>query len=168
MLYKKLYVYFISCLVFWNADKPIYQKKMAEKLSDVFFNDQINFDLESEYLWMKCFFVEFVKKWPKIDFLRMDKYIMLTGVIVKKFFNINLQNQNFEQNLKIYDIIILIIKSGNYNFSFVSIILKLISQFIDEIFKVDVDTEVKHKFLEGYFLEFFEKLIKVKNKFKKS
>jgi hypothetical protein len=63
--------------------------------------------------------------------------------------------------LNIFKLIELTIKSGLYNFSFVSVILKLVAYFVDDLFKTDADIDLKKKFLEGYFLDFFEKLISV-------
>jgi hypothetical protein len=137
---------------------------MAEKVANVFYDENTKVNSENEIVWIRTFFLEFVKKWPKIDFLRLDKYIMLAQTIVKKFFETNLQNQNFENILKIFKIMSLTITSGFYNFSFVSVILKLISFFIDDIFKIEGEIEIKKKFLECYFLEFFEKLIEVRLK----
>ena len=137
---------------------------MAEKVANVFYDENTKVNSDNEIVWIRTFFLEFVKKWPKIDFLRLDKYIMLAQTIVKKFFETNLQNQNFENILKIFKIMSLTITSGFYNFSFVSVILKLISFFIDDIFKNEGEIEIKKKFLECYFLEFFEKLIEVRLK----
>ncbi len=136
---------------------------MAEKIANVFYEDNTNINSEIEFVWIKSFFIEFIKKWSRIDFLRMDKYIMLTQSVVKKFFAVNIQNQNFDQILKIFDIINMCITSGHYNFSFVSANLKIISHFIEDIFKNDEEAEIKGKFLQCYFIEFFEKLLKVNN-----
>ena len=141
---------------------------MAEKIASIFYDDNSdkcdsNFSVnsEQELVWIKTFFLEFIKKWPKIDFLRLDKYTMLTQTIVKKFFEYNLNTQNFESLMKIFGIMNLTIKSGHYNFNFVSVILKLISWFIDDIFKTEGEVEIKKKFLNGNFLDFFENLLKV-------
>lgn len=135
---------------------------MAEKVSNIYYSDNKNaINSENEILWIKTFFLEFIKKWPKIDFLRLDKYTMLTQSIVRKFFENNLENQNFENIMKIFNIMNMTITSGHYNFNFVSVILKLISWFIDDIFKSEGDVDIKRKFLNGHFLEFFENLLKV-------
>lgn len=135
---------------------------MAEKVSNIYYSDNKNaINSENEILWIKTFFLEFIKKWPKIDFLRLDKYTMLTQSIVRKFFENNLENQNFENIMKIFNIMNMTITSGHYNFNFVSVILKLISRFIDDIFKSEGDVDIKRKFLNGHFLEFFENLLKV-------
>jgi hypothetical protein len=105
--------------------------------------------------------MEFIKKWTKIDFLRLDKYIMLTQTIVKKFFENNMLSQNYENVLNIFKLIEITIKTGLYNFSFISVIMKLVAHFVDDLFKTDSDIDIKKKFLEGYFLDFFEKLISV-------
>ena len=137
---------------------------MADKVANLYFDEKNlkSNSSENEVVWIRCFFMEFIKKWPKIDFYRMDKYIMMTGLVVNKFFDENLQNHNFEQILKIFEIIKSSITSGHYNFSFISVIIKNISHFIDKIFSNDGDVDVKTKFLSGHFVEFFEKLLKVK------
>jgi hypothetical protein len=134
---------------------------MADKVANIFYDENSKINNENEIIWIKTFFLEFIKKWPKIDFLRLDKYIMLTQSIVKKFFDSNLKNQNFDNILKIFNIMNLTITSGHYNFNFVSVILKIISYFIEDIFKNEDELEIKTKFLECYFLEFFENLLNV-------
>ena len=37
-------------------------------------------------LWIKVFLLEFSNKWKSIDFLRLDKYIMLSQTVMLKFF----------------------------------------------------------------------------------
>lgn len=154
-------VIILFILVYWNSDKPSYQKKMADKVANIFYDENSKINNENEIIWIKTFFLEFIKKWPKIDFLRLDKYVMLTQTIVNKFFESNLHTQNFENILKIFNIMNQTITSGHYNFNFVSVILKIISNFIEEIFKKESEVEIKTKFLECYFLEFFEKLLNV-------
>jgi hypothetical protein len=151
-------------LVYWNADKSVYQRKLADKIANIFVGEDMNdmnFSSENYELWIKNFMLEFIKKWPKIDFHRMDKYIMLTQTILKRYFEVNLQNENFNILINFFDLISFCITSGFYNFSFISVILKLISFFIDDIFNNKEEAEMKRKFLEGYFLDFFEKLLKV-------
>ncbi len=134
---------------------------MADKISNLFFDENMNFDCDKYQNWIKIFLIEFIKKWPKIDFHRMDKYIMLLQTILKRYFEIHLLNQNFDILINFFELISLCITGGNYNFSFMSIILKLISFFIDDIFKNQGDVEIKRKFLQNYFFEFFEQLLKV-------
>jgi hypothetical protein len=130
-------------------------------VASIFYEDN-SASAENEIIWIKTFFLEFIKKWPKIDFLRLDKYTMLTQTVVKKFFENNLLTQNFDNIMKIFNIMNLTITSGYYNFNFVNGILKLISWFIDDIFKSEGEVEIKKKFLNSCFLDFFENLLKVK------
>ncbi len=134
---------------------------MADKIANLYCDDNSNFTAERFEIWIKMFIIEFIKKWSKIDFHRMDKYIMLTQNILKKYIYVNFQNENFDKILNFFEIISNSIESGIYNFSFISIILKLISFFIDDIFKCDGEVDIKKKFIQGYFFELFEKLLKV-------
>lgn len=134
---------------------------MADKVANLFLDDEMNFNSENYEVWIRTFMLEFIKKWPKIDFHRMDKYIMFTQTILKKYFEVNLQNENFDILLNFFDLVSFCITSGYYNFSFISVILKFISFFIEDVFKNEGEVEAKKKFLEGYFLDFFEKLLKV-------
>ena len=73
-------------VVFWNTDKPVNQKLTADDIAlklDLF-GDKKNVIV----VFVKSFLTEFIKKWPKIDFLRLDKYIMLVQTVMKKFFEI--------------------------------------------------------------------------------
>ena len=87
--------------VFWNSDKQVYQRSQAEKIGNFF--DYIEFeDIDKYHLWIKCFLLEFVKRWPKIDFLRLDKYVMLAQTIIKKYFDFNLLKNSHKHCLKIW------------------------------------------------------------------
>ena len=102
--------------------------------------------------------MEFTKKWPKIDFLRLDKYIMLLQNIIRKYFDYNLKNNKFTDALKIFDYIVLAIKSGFYNFNFVSNVLNNIGYIIDQFFK---DESFKSSPNNEFFSLFTDKLISV-------
>ncbi len=116
-------------------------------------------EIEKFHVWIKCFLLEFIKKWPKIDFLRLDKYIMLSQTIIRKYFDYNLKNNKFTDSLRIFDYIILAITSGFYNFNFVSNVLKNFGYIIDEFFK---DESFKNSENNEFFSSFTEKLIEVK------
>lgn len=86
-------VNFFGYLVFWNTDKPVNQKLTADDIAfklDLFGEKSLSVD------YVNCFLTEFLKKWPKIDFLRLDKYIMLLQTVMKKFFEICLEMKNLE------------------------------------------------------------------------
>jgi hypothetical protein len=133
---------------------------MAEKIENIFIcqenNNQFNNKYKEKYeLWIKYFFIEFIKKWTKIDFLRLDKYIMLTETIIKKYFEINILNQNLSHVLKIFHFILDCINAGYYNYSFLSIILKLYSFFIGELF-VDNQQTNNNKLLQNHYKNFLD------------
>jgi len=50
-------------------------------------------------LWIKVFLVEFSKKWKSIDFLRLDKYIMLSQTVLLKFFEKSKEPENLNVNI---------------------------------------------------------------------
>jgi hypothetical protein len=144
-------------LVFWNSDKSIRQKAQAEKIAN-FFDYIDESSIEKYHVWIKCFLLEFIKKWPKIDFLRLDKYIMLLQTIIRKYFDFNLKNNKFTDALRIFDYIVLAIKSGFYNFNFVSNVLNNIGYIIDQFFK---DESFKNSPNHEFFSMFTDKLISV-------
>jgi hypothetical protein len=80
-------------LVFWNTDKPVNQKLTAD---DIAFKLDLFGDKILIVNFITSFLTEFTKKWPKIDFLRLDKYIMLVQTVMKKFFEICLESKNLE------------------------------------------------------------------------
>ncbi len=79
--------------VFWNTDKPVNQKLTADDIAfklELFGNKNLIVD------YIKCFLTEFGRKWPKIDFLRLDKYIMMLQTVLKKFFELCLEIKTLE------------------------------------------------------------------------
>jgi len=117
-------------------------------------------EMEKYHIWIKCFLLEFIKKWPKIDFLRVDKYIMMTRTILEKYFNFNLKHNSYKDCLRIFDYIILSVNSGFYNFNFLCQILNVISYMINEFFK---NENFKNSSNDEFFRTFTEKIIFVKN-----
>lgn len=79
--------------MFWNTDKPVNQKLTADDIAFklVLFEDK---NLVVDYI--NVFLTEFCKKWPKIDFLRLDKYIMMLQTVMKRFFEITLEQKSLE------------------------------------------------------------------------
>jgi hypothetical protein len=135
---------------------------MADRISRLYIDTTIDDSNPKNYsIWIKTFLIEFLKKWTKIDFLRMDKYTMLTQTVIKTYLEYNLNIQNNENILNFFDHVDFSIKSGHYNYSFIAVILKIFSYFIDEVFQSEGEVEIKKKFLEGYFVDILEKLIKV-------
>mmetsp|Transcript_18766 Transcript_18766/g.19439 ORF Transcript_18766/g.19439 Transcript_18766/m.19439 type:complete len:789 (+) Transcript_18766:18-2384(+) len=66
---------------FWNTDKQVVQQKSAKLISTL-----LDSTLNIEYFFSTCL-EEINKKWSKIDFLRLDKYIMLMDCLYCKFFS---------------------------------------------------------------------------------
>jgi len=149
-------MFLIFYLVFWNSDKSFRQKAQAEQIANFFdYIDESN--IEKYHVWIKCFLLEFIKKWPKIDFLRLDKYIMLLQTIIRKYFDYNLKNNIiYTDSLRIFDFIGLAIKSGFYNFNFVSNVLNNIGYIIDQFF---MDESFKNSPNNEFFSLFTDKLI---------
>lgn len=56
---------------------------MADSIATIVLDQDCDF--KTKLLWIKVFIVEFSKKWKSIDFLRLDKYIMLSQTIISKF-----------------------------------------------------------------------------------
>ena len=88
-----------NCLFyyFWNTDKPTVQKTSAEFIAKLFVSvkDKDNFILA-------CL-DSFNAKWSKIDFLRLDKYIMLMDTIYNKFFSYCFENKKYKKVKKLFE-----------------------------------------------------------------
>lgn len=104
---------------------------MAEKIGKI----TEEFDKNKAEQWIKFFLQEFIKKFSLIDFLRMDKYIMLTEVILKNFLIHSNKEGNLDSILQFIQFFSSNLHCGNYNFCFVSIVIKIISTFIQEMSK---------------------------------
>jgi hypothetical protein len=74
-----------------------------------------------------------MKKWTSIDFLRLDKYIMLVQTVLEKYFEVNFAKQKFENISEIVDYINELRNSGIYNFNFISSIVKPLSNTLERI-----------------------------------
>lgn len=78
---KYLHMWNALFYFFWNTDKSIVQKASATQIANLLYSikDKSNFLLS-------CF-DSFNSKWSKIDFLRLDKYIMLMDTVYSLFYN---------------------------------------------------------------------------------
>lgn len=92
----------------------------------------------------------------------MDKYIMLVEAVIKFYLEYNLSHKYFE-NLTIYfEYVNNCVNSGFYNYSFISVILRLFIYFVNDLFNNDTkDPEIRKEFLEDYLMVIMDKLIKV-------
>lgn len=83
---------------------------------------------------------------------------MLLQTIIRKYFDYNLKNNQFTDALRIFDYIVLAIKSGFYNFNFISNVLNNIGYIIDQFFK---DENFKNSPDNEILSMFTDKLISV-------
>ena len=139
-IWKSLYYFF------WNCDKSSYQLITAKKISNLILikeNELINNYEEFIISFIKVF----SNKFQSIDFLRLDKYIMLTDQIISFYFSI-IQKTNNNKNLM--NFFKILIENKNNSVSFANAIYKVIGRFI----KLNNNNEIMEKFFEK-FLEYF-------------
>jgi hypothetical protein len=126
----------------------------AEKIAEIFPAE----DSQPLYnVWIKSFLNTFVKKWSLIDFLRMDKYIMLVESILQKFIDEKINNSLFSDIFLIFDFIKEVINTSNYNFSFITTLHKTIAQLVgkfnDNLYTAqEFDLLVKNLIEVNYFI----------------
>lgn len=67
----------------WMADKPLPQETLAEQISNLV----SIFDQKPDLmiLFVEWFFITFVREWPWIDRLRMDKFMMVQASAMKYY-----------------------------------------------------------------------------------
>ena len=139
-IWKNLYYFF------WNCDKSSYQLITAKKISNLILKKEN--ELINNY---EEFIISFIKvfsnKFQSIDFLRLDKYIMLTDQIISFYFSI-IQKTNNNKNL--INFFKILIENKSNSVSFANAIYKVIGRFI----KLNNNNEIMEKFFEK-FLEYF-------------
>jgi hypothetical protein len=140
-------LYNLLNLVFWNSDKPVYQKEMANRVAALF-----KLEYGSYEIWLKTLLLEFMKKWIDIDFLRLDKYAMLIQTIIKKYLDDCLINEKYSMILEIFNYLSKSHHSGTYNYNFVNIVISSISQFLNGLNDID----------EAFYSNILKTVIKVK------
>ena len=125
---------------YWNTDKSSYQVAMAKLISSfIYINEEDKTKLIPKYmLWISTFLSEISKKFQSIDVLRLDKYIMMCDHVMSTYLTACLEN-------KLYKSIIYLIKyfineienSNNFNFTFESNKIKVISRFLKLLLEED-------------------------------
>jgi hypothetical protein len=91
---------------------------------------------------------------------------MLVETIIKFYLEYNLSHKNFANVTNYFELIENCISSGFYNYSFISVILKLFIYIVDDLFVNKKDSEIRKEFLENYLMSILDKLIKVRIYFK--
>ena len=151
---------------YWNTDKSAYQVAMAKLISSfIYINEEDKTKLIPKYkLWISTFLSEISKKFQSIDVLRLDKYIMMCDHVMSTYLSACLEN-------KLYKSIIYLIKyfineienSNNFNFTFESNKIKVISRFLKLLLEEDKkDIQYKDDYLnneESGFIIFYKNLL---------
>ena len=160
---------------YWNTDKPQYQLAMAKLIASfIYINEEDKTKLIPKYkLWTSTFLSEISKKFQSIDVLRLDKYIMMCDQVMSTYLCACLEN-------KLYKSIIYLIKyfikeidnSNNFNYTFESNKIKVISRFLTLLLKEENEDNKENKennniknredFLnneENGFIIFYKKLL---------
>ena len=139
-IWKNLYYFF------WNCDKSSYQLTIAKKISNLIIikENELIFNYEE---FIKSFIKVFSNKFQSIDFLRLDKYIMLTDQIISFYFSVIQKTNN---NNKIINFFKILIENKSNSVSFANAIYKVIGRFI----KLNNENEIMKNFFEK-FLDYF-------------
>lgn len=100
-------------------------------------------------IWIHSFIREFIKKYSSIDFLRLDKYIMLTDQIISVYLHACLTKKKYSKINKVIQCLKNETSVHNFNYSFEVNVLKTIGRFIDYVFKK------KDEFVKSQWDNFF-------------
>jgi len=157
-VYKKIWksiFYF-----FWNIDKNQYQFQMAKKIASFIYKSDDEKELIDKHeSWISIFISEFMRKFQSVDFLRSDKYLMLSDQIISTYLVSCLKNKKMNSINKFPIYLENEIKGNNYNFSFEGNIIRIISRFINYIFKNDEKNDNILKFIMNNINNFFSNLL---------
>ena len=83
----------------------------------------------------------------------MDKYIMLVQTVIKYYLEFNLSQKNFQNVTNYFEFVKNCVCSGFYNYSFISVVLKLFIFIVDYLFLSQKDSEVRTEFLENHLID---------------
>jgi len=86
---------------------------------------------------------------------------MLVEAVIKFYLEYNLRNKNFENVKNYFDYVEHSVRSGFYNYSLISVILKLFIYIVHDLFENSKNSEVRKEFLEDYLIVIIDKLIQV-------
>eukprot|EP00126_Sphaerothecum_destruens_P011162 Sdes_comp20869_c0_seq1m17778 len=90
---KKIMKGLFYCM--WLCDMPLIQEELAESLAKIIHVFQ---DTETSFDWLEAFFFTLNKHWEGIDYLRIDKFMMLVRKIVHQSF-VMLKNHGWKIEL---------------------------------------------------------------------
>ena len=157
-VYKKIWkslFYF-----FWNVDKNQYQFQMAKKIASFIYKSDDEKELIDKHEnWISIFINEFMRKFQSVDFLRSDKYLMLSDQIISTYLVSCLKNKKMNSINKFPIYLENEIKGNNYNFSFEGNMIRIISRFVNYIFKNEEKNDNVQKFIMNNLNNFFNNLL---------
>ena len=157
-IYKKIWkslFYF-----FWNVDKNQYQFQMAKKIASFIYKSDDEKELIDKHEnWISIFINEFMRKFQSVDFLRSDKYLMLSDQIISTYLVSCLKNKKMNSINKFPIYLENEIKENNYNFSFEGNMIRIISRFVNYIFKNEEKNDNVQKFIMNNLNNFFSNLL---------
>ena len=154
---------------YWNTDKSAYQLAMAKLIASFIFMDEDDKTklIPKHKLWITTFLSEISNKFQKIDVLRLDKYIMMCDQVISTYLVACLENKFYKSILNLVKYFIKEIENNNnFNFTFESNKIKVMSRFVKLLLQENLDDKNELKNKEDYlndeengFIMFYKKLL---------
>ena len=154
---------------YWNTDKSAYQLAMAKLIASfIYINEDDKTKLIPKHkLWITTFLSEISNKFQKIDVLRLDKYIMMCDQVISTYLTACLENKFYKSIINLVKYFIKEIENNNnFNFTFESNKIKVLSRFVKILLQENSDDKNELKNREDYlndeekgFIMFYKKLL---------
>ena len=154
---------------YWNTDKSAYQLAMAKLIASFIYineNDKAKL-IPKHILWITTFLSEISNKFKKIDVFRLDKYIMMCDQVISTYLTACLENKFYKSIINLIKYFIKEIENNNnFNFTFESNKIKVMSRFVKLLLQENSDDKNELKNKEDYlndeengFIMFYKKLL---------
>ena len=154
---------------YWNTDKSAYQLAMAKLIASFIYmneNDKAKL-IPKHILWITTFLSEISNKFKKIDVFRLDKYIMMCDQVISTYLTACLENKFYKSIINLVKYFIKEIDNNkNFNFTFESNKIKVISRFMKLLLQDNSDDKNELKNKEDYlndeengFIIFYKNLL---------
>ena len=154
---------------YWNTDKSAYQLSMAKLIASFIYisEDDKTKLIPKHKLWITTFLSEISNKFQKIDVLRLDKYIMMCDQVISTYLTACLENKFYKSIINLVKYFIKEIENNNnFNFTFESNKIKVMSRFVKLLLQKNSDDKNELKNKEDYlndeengFIMFYKKLL---------
>ena len=154
---------------YWNTDKSAYQLAMAKLIASFIYisEDDKTKLIPKHKLWITTFLSEISNKFQKIDVLRLDKYIMMCDQVISTYLTACLENKFYKSIINLVKYFIKEIENNNnFNFTFESNKIKVMSRFVKLLLQKNSDDKNELKNKEDYlndeengFIMFYKKLL---------